>query len=183
MPTKRTMSQLYAFFQPGQSAGAITPDRVQDLLFSLQGGWGSMSTDPLPEGPPAATVIDNVSEWKKAVAVTGLAEHSQQFTMPANNRLQCVCPVPSLMEISATVNVIGGNNKTIQIALAKNDEIIDTSSAIVRLGAGGDTEEATLFADFLQAQNDYVEVWVRNLTDATNITVTRLNMRARTYVV
>jgi hypothetical protein len=40
-----------------------------------------------------------------------------------------------------------------------------------------------LLGDFLQAQNDYIEVFVRNVTDATNITATRFFMRAMTFVV
>jgi hypothetical protein len=172
------MEQLYAFFAPGQAAGAITPDRVQDALFTMQGGWGRISLTA-----SAATDITAVNTWVKAAGTTALAAHSQQFTMPANNRLQCTCPIPSIMEISATLSIVDGNNKTIQLALARNGTIMAETITTIRLGSGGDTEEGVLIGDFAQELNDYVEVWVRNTTDSTDVTVTALNMRARTYTV
>jgi hypothetical protein len=178
MPTKRTMEQLYAFFAPGQADGAITPDRIQDALFTMQGGWGRINLTA-----SALTNITAVNTWVKAAGSTALAAHSQQFTMPENNRLQCTCPIPSIMEISATLSIVDGNNKTIQLALARNGSVMTETITTIRLGSGGDTEEGTLLGDFAQELNDYVEVWVRNITDGTDVTITSLNMRARTYVV
>jgi hypothetical protein len=178
MPTKRTMEQLYAFFETGQADGAITPDRIQDALFTMQGGWGRISLTS-----SALTNITAVDTWVKAAGTTALAAHSQQFTMPENNRLQCTCPIPSIMEISATVSIVDGNNRNFQIALARNGSLMTETITTVRLGPGGDTEEAFLIGDFSQELNDYVEVWVRNISDSTDVTITSLNMRARTYVV
>lgn len=178
MPTKRTMEQLYAFFATGQAAGAITPDRVQDALFTMQGGWGRISL-----ASSALTTISAINTWTKAAGTTTLAAHSQQFTMPANNRLQCTCPIPSIMEVTASVSVLNGNNKTYELAIAKNGTVIPESVAPVRFGSAGTPLEAVMFADFQQGANDYIEIWVRNITDDADVTMTALNMRARTYVI
>lgn len=177
MPTKRTIDELYALFAPGQPAASITPDRVQDLVLTLQGGWGRMS---LVES--AQTVIVQSGSWVKAAGVTALAEHSQQFVMPENNRLQCVCPIPSIMEVAAVISIVNGNNKTFEAAIAVNGEVRPESVRTFRIGSGGDVVEAVILDDFLQAEGDYVEVWIRNLTDAADATITRLYLRARTYV-
>jgi hypothetical protein len=172
------MEQLYAFFAPGQAAGAITPDRVQDALFTMQGGWGRINLTA-----SAPTDITAVNTWVKAAGTTALAAHSQQFTMPENGRLQCACPIPSIMEIAATVSIVDGNNKTVQLALARNGTVMNETITTVRLGSAGNSEEGVLIGDFAQELNDYVEIWVRNTTDDTDVTVTALNMRARTYVI
>jgi hypothetical protein len=178
MATKRTMDQLYAFFAPDQADGAITPDRIQDAIFTMQGGWGRISL-----AETALTTIAAVNTWTKLAGTTTLAAHSQQFTMPANNRLQCVCPIPSVMEVTASVSIVDGNNKSFEVAIARNGTVIPESIVTIRLGSGGDVEEGVVFADFQQELNDYVEIWVRNITDDTDVTATRLNMRARTYVI
>jgi hypothetical protein len=172
------MQQLYAFFAPGQAAGAITPDRVQDALFTMQGGWGRISLTA-----SAPTDITAVNTWVKAAGTTALAAHSQQFTMPENGRLQCTCPIPSIMEIAATGSIQGGNNKTLQVAFARNGVIMTETVTTIRLDSSGAAQEGVLIGDFAQELNDYVEVWVRNITDGTDVTVTALNMRARTYTV
>lgn len=178
MPTKRTMEQLYAFFATGQADGAITPDRIQDALFTMQGGWGRISL-----ASSALTTIAAVNTWTKLAGTTTLAAHSQQFTMPENNRLQCTCPIPSVMEVSATIALLDGNNKTFQVAIAKNGTILAETIAPIRFASAGTSLEAVLLADFSQTLNDYIEVWVRNITDDTDVTMTALNMRARTYVI
>jgi hypothetical protein len=177
MATKRTIAQLMAFFAPGQDDGAITPDRVQDLLFSLQGGWGRINLT----GSPVQTEL-TVGEWAKVSGETVLVAHSNQFTMPANNRLQCVCPVPSVMECAAVVTLGSAPNQMFELALARNGDVNGATVTRARIAAGGDAVTVPLMMDFVQAANDYAEVWIRNLTSGANPTITSLHLRARTYV-
>lgn len=178
MAAKRTMSALQAFFEPGQPAGSITPDRVQDAIFSLQGGWGRISLTA-----PALTTITTQGQWVKAAGTTELAQYGQQFDMPQNGRLRATSPVPSILDVSAVISIEDGANKTFEAAIALNGNILESTIRTIRLGSSGAIEEAVILADFLQAENDYVEIFLRNMTDAADVTVTRLYMRARTYVV
>jgi hypothetical protein len=177
MPTKRSIQQLYDFFEPGQPAASITPDRVQDLILSVLPGFGRISLTA-----QVGTSITQTNQWVKLAGTTALGEGAFTFTMPQNGRLQCVCPVPSRMTISAAVTLTNGSQKDFQVALARNGEIMTETIQGVRFGPGGGSVEASLFGDFAQQQNDHVEIWVRNITDTTNITATKLYMRAMTNV-
>jgi hypothetical protein len=178
MPTKRTIQQLYDLFQPGQPPRSITPGMVQDLILSLRPGYGSLSLVS-----SALTDIPAVNDWVKLAGVTELRDGAFTFSMPQNNRLQCNCPVPSIIRFEAAITLTNGSQKDFQLAIAKNGAVMDDTIQAVRFGPGGGSEEVVLLGDFLQAQNDYIEVFVRNVTDATDITATRFFMRAMTFVV
>lgn len=177
MPTKRTISQLMGFFAPGQAEGAITPDRVQDAVETLRGGWGRMNLDA-----PAVTPIATVNTWVKASGTTIECSECYGFDMPENNRLRYTGDVEARVEIAAGVNVTDGANKVFEVAFARNGNILEDTARVLRLGGGGDVEGATLLGDFRGNSGDYVEIWIRNLTDAADPTVTRLYLRARAYV-
>jgi hypothetical protein len=177
MPTKRTIQQLYDLFQPGQPDASITPDRVQDLILSLRPGYGSLSLVT-----SALTSIPSVNTWVKLAGITELRDGAFTFSMPQNNRLQCNCPVPSVIRFEAAITLTNGSQKDFQLAIAKNGALLNDTIQAVRFGPGGGSEEVVLLGDFLQAQGDYIEVFVRNVTDATDITATQFFMRAMTFV-
>jgi hypothetical protein len=177
MATKRTIAALNALFAPGQPPRSITPDRVQDLILSLRPGFGRISL-----ASSAETSIASVNTWVKIAGTTALADGAFTFSMPANNRLQCNCLVPSRLEAEAVLSLTNGSQKEYEIAFAKNGTVLTDTIQSVRFGPGGGTVEAVIVCDFVQAQGDFIEVWVRNVTDSTNITATRLYMRARTFV-
>jgi hypothetical protein len=182
MPTKRTIQQLYDFFASGQPARSITPDRVQDTILSLRPGFGRLSLSQSVE-----TNIATVNVYQKLAGVTVLGEGAFTFTMPANGRLQCECPIPSRLEVEAVISLTNGSQKEFELAFAKGNgddaaSLLSHTVQGVRFGPGGGTVEVKLMGDFTQAPGDYVEIWARNITDATNITATRLYMRASTWV-
>jgi len=177
MPAKRTVQQLYDLFAPGQAEGAITPDRVQDLILSVLPGFGRISLTAQVE-----TAIAETNVWVKLAGTTALGEGAFTFTMPQNGRLQCVCPVPSRMVISAAVTLTNGSQKEFEVALAKNGTIMTETIQGARFGPGGGSVEASLLGDFAQQQNDHVEIWVRNLTDTTNVTATQFYLRGMTNI-
>lgn len=177
MPTKRTIQQLYDFFAPGQAARSITPDRVQDLVLTLRPGFGRISLSS-----QVLTDIATVNVYQKLEGVTALADGAFTFSMPQNGRLQCNCPIPSLLRAEAVMSLQNGSQKNYELAFAKNGTILPETAQVVRFGPGGGNVEAVLIGDFVQAPGDYVEVWVRNLTDTTNVTATSLTVRAMTFV-
>jgi hypothetical protein len=178
MPTKRTIDQLYALFAPGQAAGSIGPDRVQDLILSLRPGFGRISL-----ATPVETTITTQGEWVKLAGVTALGDGAFTFSMPENGRLQCNCPVPSRIVIDGAVSLQNGSQTNFEVAIAKNGSVLPETVVMVRFGPGGGAVEAVLFGDFTQAQGDYVEVWARNTSSAANVTALALYLRAMTYVI
>ena len=97
--------------------------------------------------------------------------------MPASNRILCGCPVPALAIVDATLTVQGDNNKTFQVAIAKNGTIESESVETIKIGSSGDSVSVSLHADFSQSSGDYTEVWIRNTTDATDPTVSGFYLR------
>lgn len=177
MPTKQTIAALMAFFAPAQAEGSITPDRVQDLVETLRGGWGRFRLDN-----SAATNITAQNVWVKAAGTTIECPECYGFDMPEDNRLRYTGSVEARIEVAAGVNVSDGPNRAYELAFAVNGAIREETARVVRLGPGGDVEGAVLLGDFRGNENDYVEIWVRNLTDTQNPTLTRMYLRARAYV-
>lgn len=177
MGTKRTISALMDLFAPGQAEGSITPDRVQDLVETLRGGWGRIRLDA-----PAATNITAQNVFVKAAGTTIECPECYGFDMPEDNRLRYTGSVEARIEVAAGVNVTDGANRAFELAFAVNGVIREETARVVRLGPGGDVEGAVLLGDFRGNENDYVEIWIRNLTDTQNPTLTRLYLRARAYV-
>jgi hypothetical protein len=177
MPTKRTIAELFAFFATGQPSRSITPDRVQDLIETLREGFGRISlTSQL------TTTIPAVNQWVAAAGVTTAAAACQCFDMPQNGRLRFIGLKPSRVIIEASVNITDGNNKVFEVALAKNGNVMPETVRVIRLGAGGDIGGSAIMGDFDAVQNDFVEVYIRNVTDNTDAIFTKLYLRARSYV-
>lgn len=172
-PTRRTLDTLFDYFEAGQSAGSITPDRVQDLVQTVRPGFARISSN----GNTGVTNIASVNEWTKINITTNLADNAFGMTMPASNRILCGCPVPALAVVDATLTVQGDNNKTFQVAIAKNGTIESESVETIKIGSSGDSVSVSMHADYSQSSGDYTEVWIRNTTDATDPTVSGLYLR------
>ena len=175
MPTKRTIQQLYDFFEPGQQDRSITPDRVQDLILSLQGGYGRISGN----SSTAFTLQQNV--WKVVNIATTLAPGARQFVMPSPGRLQCLCEVPSLMVNTGFLTIQTNEASIYEVALGINGEVDSGSVAALRLPPGGGSGTVPLHNDFLQESNDFVEVFIRRIDGNVNPSVTHYHLSGRTY--
>jgi hypothetical protein len=175
MPTKRTIEQLYELFEPGQPDRSITPDRVQDLILTLLGGYGRISGN----GSTPFTLSQN--DWAVVDVVTTLATGARQFSMPQNGRLQCDCPVPSLMVNTGFLTLQANQAAVFEIALGRNGVVDSNSISAFRLPPGGGSGTVPLHNDFLQEQNDYVEVFIRRTDGSANPSVTHYLLSGQTF--
>jgi len=177
-PTRRTLDTLFDYFEAGQAAGSITPDRVQDLVQSLIPGFARISSN----GESNATSITEANQWTKIDLATTLAPNARGMTMPESNRILCGCPVPAIGIIDASMSIQSANNQTFQVAIAKNGTIESESVETVKIGSGGDSVSVTIHADIQQVSGDYVELYVRNTATTENPTVSGLYMRDVAWV-
>ena len=177
-PTRRTLDTLFDYFEAGQAAGSITPDRVQDLVQSLIPGFARISSN----GESNATSITEANQWTKIDLTTTLAANARGMTMPQSNRILCGCPVPAIGIIDATVSVTSSPNQTFEVGIAKNGEIETESVERVKVGSGGDSVSVSCHADFEQSDGDYIELWIRNTTGTANPTVSGLYLRSVAWV-
>ena len=123
-----------------------------------------------------ATVLSNTNVYYKVniVSTTGSStffSHSgtSRLTYTGNRNLR------TLVSISISING-GGNNRDYTFSAAKNGANVLSSEQTVR------TLNSTFRASFvvqcilLIQQNDYVELFVKNISNTNNITVTNMNM-------
>lgn len=126
---------------------------------------------------PVATIIGVAGTYVK-VAGTTVAGLLTNFTMPTNNRLTCTNTTPNKfykLDVSASFTTTA-NNQTIAIQLAKNGVLI--SATIIESRADNtSTPLGMSTSDLVQLSNtDYIEVFVTNITNANNITASRMTI-------
>ena len=175
MPTKRTLQQLYNFFAPGQPDRSITPDKVQDAIFTLIGGYGRIS------GNSSTTFTLEQNVWKVVNVATALAPGARQFSMPAPGRLQCLCPIPSLMINSGFLTLQVEGAAVFEVALGVNGSVDAASISALRLPPGGGFGTVPLQNDFLQNESDFVEIFIRRIDGSQNPSVTNIHLSGQTF--
>jgi hypothetical protein len=177
MPTKRTIAQLINFFAPGQDERSITPDRVQDLVQTMTGGYGRVY------GNSSTTFTLTQNVWQVVNVETELSNTSRQFTMPSNGRLQCTCPVSSLMIVSGFLTLETDGPSEFEVAVFRNGVLEPASVNSVRLPPGGGSATVPVADDFTQEQNDFIETYIRRISGDRNPSVTHYFLSAITSVV
>lgn len=122
------------------------------------------------------TVIAVTNTWVK-VAGTTTSEQSEKFAN-TNNRATYISKQRRFFQVGVHLSAFGGNGDDLEFALAKNGTVISpTIASIVGEGAGNNI---SVGVDALVglSENDYIELYARNTTDTTNLTVTSLNLIA-----
>jgi hypothetical protein len=167
--------------------GAILNSRFQGAGAILSGisvddaRWSSFGNDTLRDsrsdgllsmqGNVTATTI-NTSGVFELVAGTWVVESVSQFTGTTGGRLTYDAPkdVRVPITLSCSVEPVSGTNKTISIAVAINGVAIPNSKRTSKTDAGNPVSITVPWQETL-SQTDYVEAYVTNETDTTNILV------------
>lgn len=148
------------------SNNAGAEDTMEDALVSLSGN-------------ATETVISTAGVHVKA-AGTWVCEREAKFTCDTTGRItydgerDITLPI----DIVATVEAASGTNKDIEIALAKNGTVVANSVKTNRVSAADPKNTTVLWQDQL-SENDYLEVFVSNETDTTNLIVKDAILRVR----
>ncbi len=173
--TQRTMSDILAL-SPDNISGAISPQDYRDALVSLQPSFGMISE----QDNTGATTLSDTSTWVLgALSGTSLAALVQRFDSPSSGRLRYTGPVPIATKIIATVSMTSAqNNQVIELGIAVNGVVKSETVVQRKTGTGSDVGSASVVGLVSLDFNDYVEIFVRNITSASNITLTHLTMLA-----
>jgi acyl-homoserine lactone acylase PvdQ len=124
-----------------------------------------------------ATTIGAINTPVKAAGTTTASALNQSFTH-SNNRLTYNGTINRVFKVDATVNLSSGNNNNIGVLVAKNGTVIDESRMNVTTSGSGAAQSIAVQCLASLTTNDYLELWVRNNTSTTAITVTDLNLMA-----
>ena len=123
-----------------------------------------------------AAVVGGTGTFIKGGGTTILGT-AVNFDMPLNNRLRCLNK-PGLKKylVSVECNLqTTSNNRALAIQLYKNGIAIGTT--IKQAFAESGNQAISLgISEYVDLQlNDYVELWVTNITNNNNVTITKLN--------
>ena len=130
----------------------------KDALISLSGNL-------------TATTITAVNT-PTLIAGTWTEEHGAQFTTDANGRMTYIGVKDTHFDVTCSFSVepVSGTNKEIGLYVAKNGTEISNSEATANVSAG-DPKRVTTIWRLTLSTNDYIEAFVENETDATDILV------------
>jgi hypothetical protein len=125
----------------------------------------------------ATTVPDTVQYVKVAGATTLTPGMSMGVDGGgASNRLRYVGAVPRHFHVACSFSFVStSNNQTIEFAIAKNGQTVNSSILRARISTGSDVQSSAMHVALSLAQNDYIEVFLRNATSTAAVTVTNLN--------
>ena len=169
---RKTHAQLTALLADN-SSGDISPQDIRDMLESLVPAFGSFSLSAAVE-----TSIATVSTPVKCAGTTTAHTTPRDFTH-TNGRLTYTGPTDQHLHVASTISFMtAGSNKVISFYLAKNGSVIAGSKTSRKIGTGSDVGSIALHWDLMVSENDYVEIWVENETDNTNLTASTLYLFA-----
>lgn len=134
----------------------------------------------------AATSPSDTTSYFKVAGTTTLNTTESVVVgldMPANNRLRYTGTPKIHAQITASLSITtASNNQVISFRVYKYDASATSGATLVhseiqsKTTTGSDVEAVTLHADCLLETNDYIEIHVRNITSASDITVEKLNL-------
>jgi len=120
---------------------------------------------------PVQTVITTKEVPVKALGTTTLLS-AVDFDMPANNRLRYLGTVPRMFFVTAAITAIAAaNNKLLGFHVAKNGTVLDEAHLDRFVATGADQGAITTQVLVNLSYGDYVETWVENETDTTDLTI------------
>jgi len=121
------------------------------------------------------TVISSSAVPVKALGTTTANAINQKFTH-TDNRLTYVGGLDRDFQVSSTMTFVTGSNKVVGMYVAKNGVIIPSSEMYAASGASGRAESIHIQTILDMTNGDYIEIWIENETDTTDITVEFLNV-------
>ena len=127
-------------------------------------------------GNATVTTIALSSTPVKVAGTTSSAAITQRFTNSTTNRATYTGDLQRDFKVNAVMSVESGNNNQIGVFIAKNGVLLPESEIYITTNAGGRAEAAFCQVIVGLVTDDYIEVFVENITGTTNITVTDLNV-------
>ena len=125
------------------------------------------------------TTINTVNVWETLNSTT-LLSNPQHVDSPSNGQLRNLGTTPREFEITANLNVDGGTNDDLEVRFVRYDNSTSTNipldytiqrRPVNNFSGGRDVAFFILSVGALLDINDYLFIEVRNVTDATNVTL------------
>lgn len=164
--TQRTYSELITQF-PDNTTGLITPADMRDFIDSVEVPHGRVSL-----ATPVETDITQIGLYTKVNGIFVAGPYSHLTTPDTTGRITYIGPSQRHFHLVTSVSMTcAGNNQTVSFRMAVNGTTDASTQLRRRIGTGTDIGSTALHGDELLTTNDYVELYVANLTSTANITI------------
>jgi hypothetical protein len=129
------------------------------------------------QGNATATVIPNTTDFVKVAGITIPSPDNSKY-LHSNNRLTNDAVIERRFLVMATISFTAGTNNECEFGIYDSTitGIRPDSAKATTASGGGRVESVKIMSLISHSQGDYVEVWCRNTTTTTNITVESLNV-------
>lgn len=123
------------------------------------------------------TTISNTTDFFKVAGITIPNPDNAKYTH-SNNRLTNDAAIERKFFIQATISFTSGNNNVVEFGFydSKAGVVRPDSIIIATANSAGRAENIKIQTLVSHKQGDYIEVWCRNTSSVTNITVSSLNV-------
>lgn len=164
--TQRTYSELIAQF-PDNTTGLITPADMRDFIDSVRSPHGQVHLTA-----PVETSITQIGTYVKVNGTFGLDAHNHLTTPDTTGRITYTGTSARHFHLVSSISMTcAANNQIVSFRIAVNG-VTDAATQLRRkIGTGTDIGSTALHGDEVLSQNDYVELYVANLTSTANITI------------
>jgi hypothetical protein len=124
----------------------------------------------------SVTTITTADTWVKLNTVGTTSLFIAGELAHTNNRVTYTGTIPRVFKIEGIVSVSSGNDDEIHVAFFRNDTLYPCSEQMVTMSGSGKGAAVPFHCIIELQQNEYIEVWVKNSTSTSNITLTNVNV-------
>jgi hypothetical protein len=123
-----------------------------------------------------ATTISNTTDFFKVAGTTTPSIDNSKFSH-SNNRLTCDAIIQRKYLIQATLSFTSGANNVCEFGFydSQLSDVRTPSKTKSTANAGGRAESVTMICVVSMEANEFIEVWAKNTSASTDITVDNLN--------
>ncbi len=168
--TQHTIGDMYVLL-PDNTAGAISPQDVRDIVETLRNGHGEMAITATAE-----TMINNTEDHEDLAGTYALSPFAHNWDMETNGQMRYIGPAHRICHFAVSISLTSvSNNQDLHLRVAKNGVSIAASDIDTRIGTGSDVSAFALHAFTDVVNDDFFTLEVRNSTSTGNVTAETLN--------
>jgi hypothetical protein len=154
---------------------ANTAERVGKLLVDMVDQFDTAYNNYFDFSSASVTTVAQSDTWYKLNTSTTQG-FQRDGLVHSNNRITWTGTTTRVFKLEGIVSVESGNNNQVHVAFFKNDNLHPCSEQEVTTSGSGRASNVAFQCLIQLAQNDYIEVWTKNATGATNITLNNVNV-------
>jgi hypothetical protein len=174
----QTFKQRAQVVQNETEAGANTATRVGGLLADMCDQFDTAYANYFDFSSGSITTIASINAFVK-LNTTTTTNYSRNGLVHTNNRLTWTGTTARVFKFEGIASVTSGNANVIHVAFFKNEALWPCSEQENTTGVGGKATAIPFHCLIELEENDFVEVYVKNATGTTNITLDNVNVIAQ----